>query len=118
MKRFEIQVMTSDDCTTHGHETPALTRAEAAYAHLASFKAGDFVDVAGEEFFMPGHIDTPQQCDGDDITAAYVMVRDYSGLTKVTVASLLDGMTVDLQNEVARGNTRYFGEAGYAAQAG
>ena len=101
-----------------GGPVPALTRTEAAYAHLATFQRGDVVDVAGEEFFVPGTIDTPQQHDGDDITAAYVMVRDCSGLTKVTVASLLDGMTVSLTNEVARGNVQYFDAATWAMRVG
>lgn len=98
--------------------TAQLTRTEDAYAHLASFKAGDVVDVAGEEFFQPGTVDLAQKCDGDDITAAYILVGGCGTTTKVTVASLLDGMTVTLQNEVAKGNVRYFDEVGYAAQNG
>lgn len=98
--------------------TAQLTRAEDAYAHLASFQRGDAVDVAGEEFFMPGVITGPQRNDGDDLTAAYVTIGGDGAQTRISVASLLDGMTVTLQNEVARGNVRYFDQAGYAAQHG
>ena len=97
-------------------EAGRLTRAEAAYAHLAGFQAGDVVDVAGDGFFQPGTITVAQQDGGDGITSAYVEVGGCGTTTRVTVADLLDGLTVDLQNEVARGNVRYFGEAGYAMQ--
>jgi hypothetical protein len=99
-------------------DAPCLTRAEAAYAHLASFQRGDVVDVAADEFFQPGIVTQAQRADGDDLTAAYVLVDGCGSVTRVTVGSLLDGMTLTLQNEVARGNVRYFDAAGYAAQNG
>jgi hypothetical protein len=101
--------------STNAPET-TLTRAEEAYAHLASFKRGDVVDVAGDEFFQPGIVDQAQQHDGDDIASAYVLVTGCGTTTRVTVASLLDGLTLTLQNEAARGNVRYFDAAGYATQ--
>lgn len=98
-------------------DTVTLTREEAAYAHLASFKAGDVVDVSGFGYFMPGTIETPQRNGEDGIAAAYVTVRGCGTSVRVTVANLLeDGMTVTLTNEVTRGNVRYFDEAGYAMQ--
>jgi hypothetical protein len=42
----------------------SLSRAEAAYAHLASFQLGDKVDVGGRSFYQPGTVTTAQQ-DGD-----------------------------------------------------
>ena len=64
-----------------------LTRAEEAYAHLASFQRVDVVDLAGEEFFQPGTVDLAQQHDGDDITAAYVLVRGCGALTSTALDS-------------------------------
>ena len=100
--------------------TDTLTREEAAYAHLASFKAGDVVDVSGFGYFLPGTVETPQRDDGaGGIAAAYVTVRGCGTLLRVTVANLLeDGMTVNLTNEVARGNAQWFDAATWAMRAG
>ena len=49
---------------------PRCVRAEAAYAHLASFQRGDTVDVGGRAFFQPGTVTIPQQHDHADINRA------------------------------------------------
>jgi hypothetical protein len=109
--------------------TTELTRAEAAYAHLASFKRGDKVDVGGRRFFLPGTVTTPQQ-DAHRITSAYLVVTgdstvpDGSGgwrteptMVTVTVASLLSGRhTITTLDDAKAGNVRYFDPAGYAGQ--
>jgi hypothetical protein len=96
--------------------TDKLTRAEAAYAHLASFQRGDKVDVGGRSWFQPGIVTTAQQ-DGGSIEGAYLMVEGCGVQTKVTVASLLSGkFTITSLAGARDGGTRYFDEAGYAMQ--
>jgi hypothetical protein len=97
-------------------ETAGLTRAEDAYAHLASFQRGDQVDVAGPGYFLPGIVDTPQQDAGSDLTLAYLFVSGCGHRVPVTVASLLRGRTITSLDDAKAGNVRYFDEAGYAAQ--
>lgn len=97
--------------------TAQLTRAEAAYAHLASFQRGDVVDIGGRSFFQPGTVDLAQRCDGDDIGRAWVGVSGCGVLTRVTVASLLSGKhTITGLDDAKAGNVRYFDPAGYAMQ--
>jgi hypothetical protein len=94
-----------------------LTRAEDAYAHLASFQLGDQVDVGGRAFFQPGTVTTPQQHDHDGINRAYLVVTGCGVETKVTVGSLLAGKhTITSRADAATGNVRYFDTAGYATQ--
>jgi hypothetical protein len=98
--------------------TGGLTRAEDAYAHLASFAKGDVVDLSGDGFFQPGTVVAPQEMAGG-IEDAFLFVRGCGAVTAVRVADLLEGtFTITLQNEAARGNVRYFDPAGYAAQNG
>jgi len=71
-----------------------LTRAEEAYAHLASFKRGDKVDVAGRTTPpLGGVVTTPQQHDWSDINRAYLYVTSDDGTVdvKITVGLLLAG---------------------------
>lgn len=105
--------------TTTG--TAQLTRAEDAYAHLASFAKGDAVDVGRRygDFFQPGTVITPQQHDHADINRAYLVVTVCGVETRVTVGSLLAGrLTITSIADAKAGNVRYFDEAGYAAQNG
>ncbi len=100
--------------------TAILTRAEAAYAHLASFQRGDTVDVAGDRFFMPGIVTQPQQ-DGPTIEDAYLVVSGTPATNgarqKVYVRDLLHAArTITTWADAATGNVRYFDQAGYAAQ--
>ena len=114
--------------TTTAETTARLTRAEAAYAHLAGFQAGDLVDLAGPRFYPPGVITVPQRI-GEPSHAlddTYVIVDDDPaefGVSRldlrrvVRVKHLLSGQyTITLQAERATGNVRYFDPAGYAAQ--
>jgi hypothetical protein len=98
-------------------QTPVkLTRAEDAYAHLASFQRGDMVDVAGPRFYQPGTVTTAQQ-DGAGITRAYLVVTGCGTETRVTVASLLSGKyTITSEAERGTGKVRYFDAVSYAAQ--
>lgn len=96
-----------------------LTRAEDAYAHLASFQRGDTVDVGGRSFFQPGTVTTVQQHDWSDINRACLIVTGCGVETKVTVGALLSGRyTITSLADAKAGNTRYFDEAGYAMQNG
>ena len=73
--------------------TTALTRAEEAYAHLASFKRGDTVDVGCRygDFVAAGTVTTAQQHDHADINRAYLIVTSGNTSFRVTVGSLLSG---------------------------
>jgi hypothetical protein len=78
--------------TTAAETTAApatLTRAEAAYAHLASFQRGNRVIVDGREARVVYPQQDPEGPRG--IEAAYLMVTGYGTETHVTVRSLLDG---------------------------
>jgi hypothetical protein len=71
-----------------------LTRAEAAYAHLADFRRGDNVDVGGRTAPpLSGVVTTPQQHDYSDINRAYLIVTSDDGTVgvKITVGLLLAG---------------------------
>ena len=68
-----------------------LTRAEEAYAHLASFKRGDQVNVAGRSFSQPGTVTTTQQHDHADINRAYLIATVSGAEIRVTVGTLLSG---------------------------
>ena len=97
--------------------TATLTRAEDAYAHLASLQRGDTVDVGGRSFFQPGTVTTPQQHDHSDINRAYLIVTGCGVETRVTVGSLLAGQhTITSLDDAKAGNVRYFDAAGYATQ--
>lgn len=104
--------------TTTAADTGQLTRAEAAYAHLASFQRGDTVSVIGHRIFVPGTIAVPQQ-DGDTLEDAYVVVAGTSATNgarqTVRVSDLLSGdRTITSWTDLVR----YFDEASYAAQSG
>jgi hypothetical protein len=93
----------------------ALTRAEAAYAHLAAFQRGDMVSVIGRRLFMPGTVIVPQQ-DGCALEDAYVIVTGTpatNGAQTVRVSDMLSGdMTITRWTELVQ----HFDEASYAAQ--
>ena len=94
-----------------------LTRAEDAYAHLASFQLGDKVDVSGRSWYQPGAVTDAQQDNGEDIRHAYLVVAGCGVTTKITVGALLSGhFTITSQAERGKVNIRYFDRAGYAAQ--
>lgn len=94
-----------------------LTRAEDAYAHLASFQLGDKVDVGGRSWFQPGTVTLPQQHDHADINRAYLIVAGCGVETRITVGLLLAGQfTITSEAERGAGNVRYFDRAGYAMQ--
>ena len=97
--------------------TATLTRAEDAYAHLASFQLGDKVDVGGRSWFQPGTVTLPQQHDYADINRAYLIVAGCGVETRVTVGALLSGKyTIATLDDAKAGKTRYFDRAGYAMQ--
>ena len=97
-------------------EAPAtLTRAEAAYAHLASFQRGDEVDVGGRRFFQPGTVTIAQQHDHADLNRAALVVEGCGVVTRVSVASLLSGRyTITSRADARAGNVRYFDAATWA----
>lgn len=110
--------------------TIKLTRAEDAYAHLASFQRGDKADVGGRHYFLPGTVTTAQQHDHSDINRAYLVVTGTATVpdgnggwrpetidVKVTVGALLAGKhTITSHAERGTGRVRYFDAAGYAMQ--
>jgi hypothetical protein len=97
--------------------TAALTRAEAAYAHLASFQRGDAVHVAGGWYPLRGVVTTAQQHDHSDINRAYLIVTGGGREVGVTVGWLLSGKrTITSVADAEAGNVRYFDAAGYTAQ--
>jgi len=57
--------------------TAQLTRAEDAYAHLASFQRGDMVTVTHRAFTIKGTVTEPQR-DGSSLLGAYLTVEDYT----------------------------------------
>jgi hypothetical protein len=71
--------------------TDSLTRAEGAYAHLASFQRGDLVDVEGRQVRYPAVVMTPQQHDWADINRTYLIVSNHGTEIRITVGSLLAG---------------------------
>src|ERR1700733_7860199 len=95
-----------------------LTRAEAAYAHLASFQRGDLVDVGGRRFFLPGIVTTTQQHDFADINRVYLIVTSSRGLdVRVTVGELVSGQrTVASLDDAKAGRTPHFDAATWAMQ--
>ena len=94
-----------------------LTRAEDAYAHLASFMLGDKVDVGGRSWFQPGTVTDAQQDNGEDIRHAYLVVAGCGVTTKITVGALLAGQfTITSEADARDGKVRYFDAVGYAAQ--
>jgi hypothetical protein len=99
---------------------PGLARAEAAYAHLASFKAGEKVMVTGQGFAVEGTVTTPRQDGGRDILGAYLIVTGAGMNTTITVASMVSGrrFAIAAKRDARAGRWRYFDEAGFAAQNG
>ena len=73
-----------------------LTRAEAAYAHLASFQRGDKVNVGGKAWVLPVNgtatVTLAQQHDFAHIGRSYLIVTDECGAGfRVTVSNILSG---------------------------
>lgn len=95
--------------------TAALTRAEDAYAHLASFQRGDLVNVQGRQIGYPAVVMTPQQHDWSDINRAYLVVSNEGTEVRISAGSLLAGQhAITLRSEAA--SVRYFDAARYTAQ--
>jgi len=102
-----------------------LTRAEAAYAQLATFRAGEHVIVSGRRFAHVGTVTTAQQ-DGDRIEEAFLIVTGLAGFESpggprplsvtVTVADMLDGpcLTVVAETDAGTGQWPYFDAATWA----
>lgn len=110
-------------------EAPAtLTRAEAAYAHLASFQRGQHVIVSGRRFAFEGTVTTTQRHDFADINRVHLIVTgdatvpDGDGWqkvqteVKVTVGRMLSGQcfTVATTADAGAGNWQYFDAATWA----
>jgi hypothetical protein len=92
-------------------DTATPIRAESAYAHLASFRRGDLVDVGGRAFFLPGTVTAT--C----IENGWLTVTGDNDWIRVTVADLLSGKhTITLLADAKAGNVRYFDAADYAIQ--
>jgi hypothetical protein len=92
-----------------------LTRAEAAYAHLASFQLGDSVEVQGREISFPAVVMTPQQHDHADVNRCHLVVSSNGTEVWITVGLLLAGQhTITLASE--RASVRYFDAARYWVQ--
>jgi hypothetical protein len=90
---------------------PELTREEAAYAHLASFRRGDEVEVNGQ----PGRVAYAQQ-PGRTIYEAALLAEGRTQMY-VSVRSLLAGWhTITSRADAATGNVRYFDRVTYAGQ--
>ena len=105
-----------------------LTRAEAAYAHLASFAKGDQVVVSGRGYALEGTIATPQQ-DARRMERAYLIVTGTGtypdgngGWIKthvecvITVSRMLSGrcFTLATEADAAAGNWQHFDAATWA----
>lgn len=95
--------------------TAALTRAEDAYAHLASFQCGDLVNVQGRQIAFPAVVMTPQRHDWSDINRAYLVVSNEGTEVRITVGTLLAGQHA-ITHRADAGNVRYFDRARYVAQ--
>jgi hypothetical protein len=92
-----------------------LTRAEDAYAHLASFQLGDSVEVQGREISFPAVVMTPQQHDFADINRCHLVVSSNGTEVRITVGLLLAGQyAITLASE--RASVRYFDAARYWVQ--
>jgi hypothetical protein len=92
-----------------------LTRAEDAYAHLASFQRGDTVDIEARGICYPAVVMVPQQHDYADINRTHLIVSSNGTTIWITIGLLLAGQyRITLRTEA--GNVRYFDRAGYAAQ--
>lgn len=110
-------------------ETAAtLTRAEAAYAHLASFRLGNRVVVTGRGYDLEGIVARPQQ-DARNISRAYLIVTGTGnypdgngGWTEataecvITVSRMLSGrcLTLATMADAAAGNWQRFDAATWA----
>lgn len=67
--------------------TAQLTRAEDAYAHLASFQRGDLVDVAADRWHASATV-TEAQRDGWNLEAAYLVIDGPQISRAITVRDL------------------------------
>jgi hypothetical protein len=111
-------------------EPVRLTRAEAAYAHLASFAKGDQVIVTGRSYALEGTVTIPQQ-DARDMRRAWLIVtgtgtfEDGQGGWEqrpvecvITVDKMLAGrcLTLATDADAAAGSWQYFDAATWAMQ--
>jgi len=91
-----------------------LTRAEDAYAHLASFQRGDSVEVSGRRISFPAVVMTPQQHDHADINRCHLAVSSNGSEVRITVGLLLAGQYA-ITPASERAGVRYFDTARYDA---
>lgn len=109
-------------------ERTALSRTEAAYAHLASFAKGDRVVVSGRGYDLEGTV-TRQQQEARNIRRAYLIVTGTGTLPDgdggwrqvpvqcvITVGKMLAGRCFTLASvaDAAAGNWSYFDSATWA----
>src|ERR1039457_3889048 len=93
----------------------SLSRADAAYAHLASFQHVQPVEVQGREISFPAVVMTPQQHDHADINRSHLIVSSNGTEVRITVGLLLAGQyAITLASE--RAGVRYFDTARYWRQ--
>lgn len=92
-----------------------LTRAEAAYAHLASFQRGERVIVTGRAYAYEGTVTTTQRHDFADINRVYLTVSNGRTEIQVTVGQLLAGRAITSRADVEAGRIHHFDAARYVA---
>lgn len=118
--RITAMVRTADALTAEEIDARAatLTRAEDAYAHLASFQRGDKVKIGGRGWCQFSTVTVAQQHDWSDINRTHLAVAGCCWIDiHVTVGDLLAGKyTIASEADAAAGNVRRFDEAGYSAQ--
>ena len=102
-----------------------LTRAEAAYAHLASFAKGERVVIGGHTLHSSEAVikhpqtfpDNSAAIEGAYLVAAVSGIGGEGGWAEISVADLLAGQHVEHDGEHQwNGNLTCFDAAGYAAQ--
>src|SRR5260370_15037357 len=101
-----------------------LTREEAAYAHLAAFRAGERVVVTGRGYALEGTVTAPQR-DGASLRRSYLTVTGTGTVPDgrdgwaqrpaeavITVAMMLGArcLTVATEADAAAGNRRLLDE--------
>ena len=111
-----------------GQDAPpdaALTREEAAYAHLASFTGGERIVIGGRRHVLCDEavVEYPQACPGDSgalADACLVAAVTGGARVQISVADLLSGSR-HIEHDSRRqwdGEQTWFDEAGFAARVG
>jgi hypothetical protein len=90
-----------------------LTRAEDAYAHLASFHRGQLVDIQGRQVGYRAVVMVPQQHDHADINRTHLTVSNEGTEIRITVGTLLAGQHA-IRPAGDKGDFRYFDARRYA----